>query len=312
MVTITLDKSKLNGRIAVLMGGHSAERDVSLQSGQAVLAVFEQHNADVIAIDPAHRDLLDAIREENIAHVFIALHGRGGEDGILQGCLEKMGVSYTGSGVLASALALDKMRCKQLWQGMELPTADFQVLDADSDWSAVVERLGETVIVKPVNEGSSLGMSKSVGAEQLRESYVSASQYDEVVIAERWLAGEEFTVAILDDKALPVIKLETDRGFYDYEAKYVSDSTRYICPCGLEEDIERQMQDVALKAYHSLGCEGWARVDLMTDADGNLFLLEVNTVPGMTSHSLVPMAAKVQGYSFSDLVMSIFNLSVAK
>lgn len=303
-------KGSLKGNIAVLMGGDSAERDVSLQSGQAVLAVFEQAGLDVQAIDPAKVDLVSELQAKNIRHVFIALHGRGGEDGSLQGCLEKMTISYTGSGVLASALAMDKLKTKQLWKSAGLATADYAVLTLDSDWQAVLQDLGETVMVKPASEGSSIGMAKAVGPEQLVQAYKNAVQYDQLVIAERWIDGDEYTVAFVGDAYMPVIKMETDNAFYDYEAKYISDDTRYLCPCGLSEEKEKEFQLLAKTAYQSLGCQGWGRVDLMTDSSGEPFLLEANTVPGMTSHSLVPMAAKAKGYSFSTLVLMIFKQSL--
>jgi D-alanine-D-alanine ligase len=310
MSGVVLNKSRLRGNIAVLMGGSSAEREVSLQSGKAVVEVFKEHTDRVVAIDPARENLIDALGVNAIAHVFIALHGRGGEDGTLQGFLDLQGITYTGSGVLASALAMDKLRCKQLWKGVGLPTADFAVLNADSDWNAIIDRLGETLMVKPASEGSSIGMARVAGAGELQAAYKNAVQYDDVVIAESWINGAEYTVAFLGDQAQPVIKLETDNSFYDYDAKYISSQTRYLCPCGLDAQQEKQLKQLAKAAYDSLGCRGWGRVDLMADSRGEFFLLEVNTVPGMTSHSLVPMAAKANGYSFSDLVLTIFNQSV--
>lgn len=310
MSLVVLDREKLRGNIAVLMGGDSAEREISLQSGNAILSVFAAAGINVEVIDPAESKLVVELLEKKIAHVFIALHGRGGEDGSLQGCLDKLAISYTGSGVLASALAMDKLKTKQLWKGADLPTAEFEVLTASSDWQQVIETLGEIVMVKPASEGSSIGMAKAVGAEQLEEAYKNAVEYDPLVIAERWIDGEEYTVAFVGDEVMPVIKMETDNAFYDYDAKYVSNDTRYLCPCGLTEEQEGVFQGLAKTAYQSLGCTGWGRVDLMTDEKGNPFLLEANTVPGMTSHSLVPMAAKEQGYSFSDLVLTIFNQSL--
>lgn len=303
-------KDCLKGNVAVLMGGCSAEREISLQSGQAVLDVFLQAGVEVQAIDPAKVNLVNELIAKNIKHVFIALHGRGGEDGSLQGCLEQMAISYTGSGVLASALAMDKLKTKQLWKSAGLETADYAALNPHSEWQAILNELGETVMVKPASEGSSIGMAKAVGAEQLAQAYENAAQYDELVIAERWIDGDEYTVAFVGSDCMPVIKMETDNVFYDYEAKYISDDTRYLCPCGLSEEKELEFQMLAKNAYLSLGCKGWGRVDLMTDASGKPFLLEANTVPGMTSHSLVPMAAKSKGYSFSDLVLMIFKISL--
>ena len=221
-----------------------------------------------------------------------------------------LGVSYTGSGVMASALAMDKMRCKQLWNGIDLPTADFVELTAESDCEALMAKWG-LAMVKPAHEGSSLGMAKVETAEQLAKAYEFASQYDDVVIAEQWITGNEYTVAVLEGEALPPIKLETENTFYDYEAKYISDQTKYICPCGLEAEKEQELKTLAEKAFASIGCKGWGRVDFMQDEKGKFYLLEVNTVPGMTSHSLVPMAAKAVGLSFDDLVEKILLQSVA-
>ena len=241
--------------------------------------------------------------------IFIVLHGAGGEDGTVQGALECMGLPYTGSGVLASALAMDKLRCKQLWQGVGLSTADFELLHADCDWAGVLERLGGEAMVKPASEGSSLGMAKANSAEELQAAWVVAAAYDKVVIAERWLSGSEYTVAVLNGRALPVIKLETDRVFYDYEAKYLANDTRYLCPCGLTKEEEISLQNLALEAFSSLGCRGWGRVDLMIADTGEACLLEVNTVPGMTDHSLLPMAGKAEGLSFNSLLLEILKSS---
>ncbi len=297
------------GRIVVLYGGQSGEREVSLKGGKAVLSALQGKGLDAHGLDlgPGWIAELEALQAD---HVFIVLHGAGGEDGTVQGALECMGLPYTGSGVLASALAMDKLRCKQLWQGIGLPTAGFALLHKDSNWSALLVELGGEVMVKPASEGSSLGMAKASSGDELQAAWAAADAFDSVVIAERWLSGGEYTVAILNGRPLPVIKLETDRAFYDYEAKYLADDTRYICPCGLSADAEQAMQALALKAFNSLGCQGWGRVDVMMAADGEPRLLEVNTVPGMTDHSLVPMAAAAAGISFADLLIEILQTSL--
>jgi len=308
-MTAVNDSSSVNsalGRIAVLFGGQSGEREVSLKGGEAVLSALQGKGLDARGLDlePGWIAELEALQADR---VFIVLHGAGGEDGTVQGALECMGLPYTGSGVLASALAMDKLRCKQLWRGMGLPTADFAVLHKDSDWSALLTELGGEVMVKPASEGSSLGMAKASCANELQAAWAAADAFNSVVIAERWLSGAEYTVAILNGRPLPVIKLETDRPFYDYEAKYLADDTRYICPCGLSADDERAMQALALEAFTSLGCQGWGRIDVMMTEAGEPCLLEVNTVPGMTDHSLVPMAAAAAGLSFTDLLIEILQ-----
>jgi D-alanine-D-alanine ligase len=242
--------------------------------------------------------------------VFIALHGPGGEDGTLQGALEYLKLPYTGSGVLASALAMDKLRCKQMWQGIGLPTTDFALLTADSDWSAELARLGGRVMVKPAAEGSSIGMSRAATPEQLQAAWQDAAQYNTSVIAEPLLPGPEYTVAILGGQQLPSIRIESNAEFYDYEAKYFSDQTQYLCPSELSESREQELQDLCLEAFDSVGCRGWGRVDVMVDDQGQFQLLEVNTVPGMTSHSLVPMAAKAAGLDFDQLVAKILEGSL--
>ncbi|OUS10696.1 D-alanine--D-alanine ligase [Gammaproteobacteria bacterium 53_120_T64] len=294
------------GRVVVLYGGESAEREVSLKGGRAVLTALQAAGVDALGLDVGAGWIaeLEALQAEQ---VFIVLHGAGGEDGTVQGALECLGLPYTGSGVLASALAMDKLRCKQLWQGIELPTAGFARLHKDSDWSALLADLGGEVMVKPASEGSSLGMAKAGSAEELQAAWAAADAFDSVVIAERWLSGGEYTVAILNGRPLPVIKLETDRVFYDYEAKYLADDTRYLCPCGLSPEDEQAIQALALQAFSSLGCQGWGRVDVMLAAAGEPRLLEVNTVPGMTDHSLVPMAAAAAGLSFTQLLLEILQ-----
>ena len=241
--------------------------------------------------------------------MFIALHGGDGEGGSVQGALDSIDVTYTGSGVMASAIALDKVRCKYLWRGMELPTPSFCELSINSHWDDIIRQWGK-VIVKPASEGSSIGMAIATTGTELKAAYEIASQYQGAVMAEQWVQGAEFTVAILGKETLPVIRLETDHGFYDYEAKYISTDTRYICPCGLSANQEQELKKMALDAFHSVGCEGWGRVDFMQDESDNFFLLEVNTVPGMTDHSLVPMAAKEASVNFEELVAEILRLSL--
>jgi len=253
---------------------------------------------------------LQRLPDYQLDRVFIALHGPGGEDGTLQGALEYLNLPYTGSGVLASALAMDKLRCKQMWQGMGLPTSDFALLDADSDWSAVLQRLGGNTMVKPAAEGSSIGMSRAQTPEQLQAAWLEASQYNTSVIAEPLLPGPEYTVAILDGQILPSIRIESNAEFYDYQAKYFSNQTQYLCPSELSETREQELQALCLQAFNSVGCRGWGRVDVMVDSAGQFQLLEVNTVPGMTSHSLVPMAAKAAGLSFDQLVEKILEGSL--
>lgn len=295
--------------VAVLLGGCSAEREISLKSGYAVVEGLEQSGVPVVAVDTAG-DWIGALAGNDIRHAFIALHGVGGEDGTIQGALECLGVAYTGSGVLASALAMDKLRSKQLWQGVGLPTPAGVTLREGSDWQAVLDGLGGKVIVKPAHEGSSIGMTVADSADRLRDAWEIARQYDELVLAERWIDGPEYTVAIVGRKALPVIQLVTDHAFYDFDAKYVSDTTRYLCPCGVSADDEQLMQRLALAAFDSIGALGWGRVDVMVDPAGDMQLLEINTIPGMTDHSLVPMAAVARGVSFSELVVRILAESL--
>jgi D-alanine-D-alanine ligase len=294
------------GKVAVLLGGKSAERDVSLKSGTLVLDALRSRGVDAHAFDPAVRGLEELI-SERFERAFIALHGRFGEDGTLQGALEWLGVRYTGSGVLGSALAMDKLRAKLLWQARGLPTPPHELLHADADQHAVAQRLGFPLMVKPINEGSSLGMSKVREAAQLDEAYALAVNFDRSVMAEKFIEGAELTVGILDDEALPAIRLETTRDFYDYQAKYIADDTRYILPCGLPAAREREIQALCVDAFRALDCSGWGRVDLMLDRAGAPYLLEVNTAPGMTDHSLVPMAARAAGMSYEDLCLKILE-----
>jgi len=301
------------GRVGLLYGGTSSEREVSLMSGAAIHQALQNLGVDVVVIDVGE-NLLQELPSYQLDRVFIALHGEGGEDGTLQGALEYLNLPYTGSGVLASALAMDKLRCKQMWQGMGLPTTDFSLLDSDSDWAAILERLGGAVMVKPACEGSSIGMSRAQTAEELEKAWRDAAATDSseqiAVIAEPLLPGPEYTVAILDGQLLPSIRIESNAEFYDYQAKYFSDQTQYLCPSELSEQREQELQQLCLQAFDSVGCRGWGRVDVMVDAQGQYQLLEVNTVPGMTSHSLVPMAAKATGLSFDQLVEKVLEVSL--
>ena len=296
------------GKVAVLMGGKSAERPVSLNSGAMVLAALRKKGVDAHAFDPAERGL-DSLVAQGFERAFIALHGRYGEDGTVQGALELLGLPYTGSGVLASVLAMDKWRTKLLWHAAGVPTPRCELLSRDADVTGVAARLGLPLMVKPANEGSSIGMSKVRDAAQLEEAYALAVNYDSVVIAEQFIDGPELTVGILGGDALPVIRLETPREFYDFEAKYHAADTRYLIPCGLPPDAEGTIQREALRAFDVLGCRGWGRVDLMLDGAGKPQFLEANTSPGMTDHSLVPMAARHTGLSFEDLCVRILELA---
>jgi D-alanine-D-alanine ligase len=294
------------GKVAVLMGGASAEREISLMSGNGVLKALKSKGVDAHAFDPAERDLFE-LRREGYARCFIALHGRGGEDGTIQGALEVLGVPYTGSGVLGSALAMDKVRTKQVWKSNSLPTPPYEPVDADSDFEALSARLGLPLIVKPVQEGSSLGITKVRAAGEIDEAFALAVNYDPVVIAERFIDGPEYTASILKDAPLPLIRIEAPEGKYDYQNKYFTDVTKYHCPCGLPAPQEDALKALALKAFKTVGCTGWGRIDLMLDAKGDPWLLEVNTSPGMTGHSLVPMAAKAVGISYEDLCVQILE-----
>jgi D-alanine-D-alanine ligase len=296
------------GRIVVLMGGESAEREVSLRSGGAICRALEKLGCDVIALD-WRAALLPELLAMRPDRVFIALHGRGGEDGCLQGALQVAGIPYTGSGVLACALAMDKIRTKQVWQSMNLPTPDFVVADPTLPAQQIIARLGLPVMVKPAREGSSIGISLVRDASALDAALALARSHDAQVLVEAFISGGEYTVSIVDNEVLPAIKLETPREFYDYEAKYHATTTRYLCPAGLSEAEERAMASVARAAFEAVGAEGWGRVDFMRDAAGQVWLIEVNLVPGMTDHSLVPMAADVAGWSFEDLVARILRSS---
>jgi len=271
-----------------------------------VLDALKKSGVDAHAFDPRDSGF-EALKSQGYARAFIALHGRFGEDGTVQGALEYLGIPYTGSGVMGSALAMDKWRTKLLWHAAGLPTPAYQLMNARTDPAALAAQLGLPLMVKPAREGSSIGMSKVTSVEKIAPAYELAARYDDVVIAERFIEGVELTAAILGDVPLPLIRLETPREFYDYQAKYFADDTRYICPCGLPADRERALQQTALEAFRVTGCSGWGRVDLMLDRDGNPQLLEVNTIPGMTDHSLVPMAARAQGISFEELVVKILD-----
>ena len=292
------------GRVAVLFGGSSAERAVSLKSGAAVLAELQAAGVDAYGID-AGPQLAEQLLNERPDRVFIALHGRGGEDGSLQGLLESLQIPYTGSGVMASAIGMDKLRTKQIWQSLGLPTPAYAMLRDGEQCAEIVERLGTPLIIKPLHEGSSIGMAKADSLEQLQDAWQGAQSYDSEALVEQWIQGAEFTVAVLDGQALPPIRLRTPHTFYDYEAKYQANDTQYLCPCGLPPEQEAQLKALSLRAFEAVGCKGWGRVDVMQDEQGNFYLLEVNTVPGMTDHSLVPMAAKATGLSFGDLVLAI-------
>jgi D-alanine-D-alanine ligase len=296
------------GKVAVLLGGKSAEREVSLNSGRMVLAALRSKGVDAHPFDPGERGLEQLIAAR-FDRVFIALHGRFGEDGTVQGALELLGLPYTGSGVLASALAMDKWRTKLVWQSCGVPTPHSEVLTPGTDFEAVANRLGLPLMVKPANEGSSIGMSKVRSAASLGEAYALAAKYDSLVIAESFVEGVELTGAVLGDTPLPLIRLETPHDFYDYDAKYRAGDTRYIIPCGLPPDAERVIQEEALRAFRAVGCSGWGRVDLILDRSGKPYFLEVNTSPGMTDHSLVPMAARHAGIPFEDLCLRILEMA---
>ncbi len=296
------------GKVAVLLGGRSAEREISLQSGQAVLAALQRNDVDVHPFDPAESPL-SALLDENFERAHIALHGRFGEDGTVQGALELMGIPYTGSGVMASALAMDKWRTKLLWQAVGLSVPRCMLLTRHSDFKQVAQTLGFPLIVKPAREGSTIGLSKIYQMQDIEQAYRQAVEHDDLVLAEEFIEGIELTAAILGDRPLPLVKIEVSGDLYDYQAKYLSDETRYFCPCGLSEEQERAIQEQALLAYQTLGCEGWARIDLILSRAGGFYFLEANTSPGMTNHSLVPMAARVAGMEFDELVLNILSLS---
>ncbi|MBL8429784.1 MAG: D-alanine--D-alanine ligase [Dechloromonas sp.] len=294
------------GKVAVLFGGTSAEREVSLNSGSRVLAALQGQGIDAHPFDPASQPL-DALKGYDRA--FIALHGRHGEDGTIQGALEVMHIPYTGSGVLASALAMDKFRTKLMWQAAGLPIPEYALLTADSDFGDIEEELGLPLFVKPAREGSSIGVTKVKERGALKAAYEAAAKHDPLVIAEKGVMGGEYTVGIIGDEAMPIIKIEPATEWYDYEAKYNRDDTKYLCPCGLPEAKELQIRKGALEAFRILGGRGWGRVDFLMDEEGNHYFLEVNTAPGMTDHSLVPMAARVSGLEYPALVRRVLDMA---
>lgn len=297
------------GRVAVLAGGWSAERDISLKSGAEVLAALCSRGVNAELVDPSTRPLGELLAYDR---AFIALHGRGGEDGVIQGALEALGVPYTGSGVLGSAIAMDKRRTKLIWRALGLPTPEFRTLKADADLKAARDDIGFPMMIKPSNEGSSLGMTRVDVVADLAPAWAAAKHYDPDIFAERWITGEEYTVALLGDRILPAIRIEATRAFYDFEAKYEADDTRMHCPCGLPAAAEKALGRMAWAAFDAVGGSGWGRVDFMRDAEGAFWLLEVNTIPGMTDHSLVPAAARVAGMDMAELVWRILLSSVGK
>lgn len=299
------------GKVAVLMGGWSAEREVSLKSGAAVLAALRAGRVDAHGID-ADREILSVLAAGKFDRVFIVLHGRGGEDGVIQGALEILGLPYTGSGVLASALGMDKLRTKQIWQGVGLPTPPYRLVESAAELAAAAGELGLPLAVKPSREGSSIGVSRVDDPAQFPGAWERAAACDSPILVEPWIQGQEYTGALLQGEALPLIRLETPRDFYDYEAKYHADDTRYLCPCGLPLERERELRELVRRAYVAVDGYGWGRVDLLVDGQNRPWLLEVNTVPGMTDHSLVPMAARATGLSFEALVWRILETSLAR
>lgn len=295
------------GKVAVLMGGWSAERDVSLVSGQAVFEGLSSAGVDATSVDFKKANVEQL---KGFDRVFNILHGRGGEDGVVQGLFEYMGIEYTGTGVLGSALAMDKIRTKEIWLSKNLQTPDFRVVNTVAESEKAIEELGLPVIVKPALEGSSIGISKVENKAEIVAAFELANSCNSSVMIEQWIVGEEYTASVLNGKVLPLIKLQTPNQFYDYEAKYVSDNTEYICPCGLEAEKENQLAEVALAAFNAISAYGWGRIDFMLDEQGQYWLIEANTVPGMTSHSLVPMAAKQAGYSFEELLIEVLKTSM--
>jgi D-alanine-D-alanine ligase len=295
------------GKVAVLMGGTSAEREISLMSGNGVLKALRSKGVDAHAFDPKESDLFD-LKREGFARCFIALHGRGGEDGTIQGALEMLGIPYTGSGVMGSAIGMDKWRTKMVWIANKLPTPRYRILTGKEDWKALARELKLPLIVKPANEGSTLGLTKVTSVKQLPEAYeVAAKKYRDIALAEQFIDGPEYTASVLGEEALPLIRIEAPKGNYDYQNKYFTDDTKYHCPSGLPAKKEKELQALTMRAFSSVGCRGWGRVDIMLDKRGKPWLLEVNTSPGMTGHSLVPMAAKAVGISYEDLCVKILE-----
>ena len=299
------------GRVAVLMGGPSAEREISLLSGNGVLAALREKGVDAHAFDPVVNSLFDLPREK-FARVFVALHGRFGEDGTVQGVLETLKIPYTGSGVMGSALAMDKWRTKLIWQAAGIPTPKYRMLAADSNWGSVIDALKLPLIVKPAREGSSIGVTKVQTANELPAAFQLAFSLDPLVIAEEFFAGQELTASVVGTDALPLIRIEAPEGAYDYQNKYFTDVTKYHCPSGVRADVEEEIRALTLKAFRVLGCDGWGRADMMLAPDGRFSFLEMNTSPGMTSHSLVPMAARAVGMSYPDLCVRILQSASLK
>ncbi|HSN19245.1 MAG TPA: D-alanine--D-alanine ligase [Usitatibacter sp.] len=294
------------GKVAVLMGGPSAEREISLISGKAVLAALRSEGVDAHAFDPAERELFD-LKREGFARAFIALHGRFGEDGTVQGALEVMRIHYTGSGVMASALAMDKWRTKLVWHAAGIPTPRFAMVDGTTAWDKVADLLGLPIIVKPSREGSTIGLTKVTRTADLPEAYEAAARYDELVLAEEFVAGKELTASILGEVALPLVRIEAPQGNYDYQHKYFTDETKYYCPAGIDARLEDEIRAAALRSFRVLGCRGWGRADVILRADGSYSVLEMNTSPGMTGHSLVPIAARAAGIDYAELCVRILE-----
>lgn len=300
-------RAQLKQEVLVLMGGHSAERSISLQSGQAIMAALGRNMISAKAVDTAEEGWLKQVTPQH--HCFIALHGKGGEDGAVQGALETIGARYTGSGVLACAISQNKVCCKQFWQGLGLSTPPFVVLDDDTDYDSLLEQW-DKVVVKPARTGSSIGMKIAVTVDQIRQAYRQALTFDALILAEQCIIGDEFTVGLLGDQILPAVRIKAHNDCYDYQAKYESNDTQFFCSCGLDEPKESQLKRFAHLAFTSLGCRGWGRVDVMKNKNGDFFLLELNSVPGMTDHSSLPLAAKAVGLTFDDLVLEILRLSI--
>lgn len=300
-------------KIAVLLGGTASEREVSLNSGTAVLEALRSQGYDAHPVDPKEMSLAN-LKEQGFDRAFNILHGRGGEDGVIQGMLEQIGLPYTGCGVMTSALTMDKMRTKMLWKGFGLPIADMEIVTKSTvfsfDFQAVVARLGLPLMVKPSREGSSVGLTKVDSADKLKSAVDLALEFDDIVLIEEWLSGDELTVPVLGDEVLPAVQIVPEGEFYDYNAKYISDNTQYICPMPMSDNRREELKSLVKRAYDAVGCRGWGRIDVMTDAEGRFRLVEVNTTPGMTSHSLFPKSAATVGYSFEKLVERILELSV--